>query len=96
MPDSEEGNTNNINTNTHKRTFSTGPDQKSVDDKVNDPLANVDVPPPTKKTKLEGDDTEIITSSPDDGDELIPLKNLHMRGSLATQKTSKLQRQNFF
>jgi len=66
---SDEGNS----TNTHKRTFSTGPgtDQKSVDDKVDDPSANVDVSPPTKKTKLEGDDD--AASTPDDGDELIPL-----------------------
>lgn len=70
-PDSEfeEGNTKS----SHKRTFSTGPNQKSADDKVDDPSAtNVDIPPP-KKTKLESEDTEITANTPDDGDDLVPL-----------------------
>ena len=66
LPDSEE------RPQSHKRTFSTGPDQNTVDD----PSAN-DVPPPNKKTKCESPsespnipDTQV---TPDDGDDLIPL-----------------------
>ena len=61
-----------VTNSTHKRTFSTGPDQCSVNDKVDKPSTNVDVPPPTKKTKVESDDAESTTSTLDNED-LIPL-----------------------
>jgi hypothetical protein len=70
LADSEEG---ADRPQSHKRTFSTGPDQNSVDD----PSAN-DVPPPNKKTKCESQsgspdipDPQLVP--PDDGDDLIPL-----------------------
>ena len=74
-PDSEEG-TNRSQS--HKRTFSTGPDQKTVDDpSVNDPSPANDVLPPNKKTKCEpqSDSPKILDAeiTPDDGDDLIPL-----------------------
>ena len=41
---------------------------------MDDPsTTNVDVPPPTEKTKLEEDDTEITAGTPDDGDDLVSL-----------------------
>ena len=66
MPPADSEGTNR----THKRTFSTGPDQCSVNDKVDPSASNVDVPPPTKKTKVENDDAESTTDNKDD---LIPL-----------------------
>ena len=68
LADSEEG---ADRPQSHKRTFSTGPDQKSVDDPSADDV------PPNKKTKRESQsesanipDTQV---TPDDGDDLIPL-----------------------
>ena len=66
LPDSEEG---GDRPQSHKRTFSSGPDQNSLDD----PSAN-DVPPPNKKTKCESPnipDPQLVP--PDDGDDLVPL-----------------------
>ena len=55
----------------HKRTFSTGPNQNSADN----PLAN-DVPPPNKKTKCESQSESPnipdIQITPDDGAALVP------------------------
>ena len=70
LPDSEEG---TDRPQSHKRTFSSGPDQNSLDD-----LSANDVPPPNKKTKCESQsespdipDAQLVP--PDDGDDLIPL-----------------------